>query len=140
PRAARYGEGGPAALLLEDAAFPPGAADRYARGRALVDGREWPHTVLDVDARASLPRLLAPSGPQPVAFVLPYLALFAILCVRIREEPRRLLAALPLCVVASPTGWAMAAVLALPLLNEGPRKPLLAAGWLVCALPGFLPH
>jgi len=145
PRVVRYGEGGTEAMLL-DASLIAAAGPR-------MDGRTYPESALDLDARASLPRLLAPQEPRLWAFVLPYAVLAAGLGWagrRARGHAQRevllLAGALPLCVVASPTGWAMGCVWALPLVPLGlsgwHKRPaawaIVGAGWLLVALPDLL--
>jgi hypothetical protein len=125
PRAGLYGEGGDESMLLPEARLAEHAADLEA-GVARRDGRVYQQAAWEAPASASLPRLLAPTGPSPLATRLVALALFAgllavALAVRRRgasDEAAALVcwAAAIACVIASPAGWIMGFVWALPLV------------------------
>lgn len=152
PRVALYGEGGTEAMLLPGHRLLPVAADLEA-GEAVVDGRRYRQSAFDFPVAASLPRLLAPGGPERWALVLPILVLgvgLAVAARRAKPAPAStavvVSAGLLLAVVASPTGWAMGGVAALPLAAAAaaPGSPRAARAILIgalalCALPGVLP-
>jgi hypothetical protein len=120
-------------------------------GAASIDGRSYRQTAWVGPASASLPRLLAPDGPTPVAARAPGLALLGALIVAARAVRRRaaasqalvLWAAAVACVVASPAGWVMGFVWALPLIpwlaalhaRGGGAWWALAVACLACACP-----
>jgi alpha-1,2-mannosyltransferase len=125
PRAALYGEGGDASMLL-----PPerlaARADALESGVATLGGREYLQVAWGGPASASLPRLLAPEGPTRLASRAPAAGLLVLLVAAARAARRRgrsapreallLWAAAVACVVASPAGWVMGLVVALPLV------------------------
>jgi len=142
PRAVVYGEGGTEEMLLPDERFPTSAELAYRT------------TLWDRPTSASLPRLLAPSGPSWPATIAPFvIALAGLVWAARRFGARRAesaallyLAGLVACVVTSPSGWAMDLVWAMPIVPIALR--LRAAGaltsrafaalggaWIACALP-----
>ncbi len=149
PRAALYGEGGTASMLLPDEQIPAEGDD----GISVRDGRAYRTTLWDAPAAASLPRLLAPEGPTRRSAWLPFAIGFALLaacarrCVAIGGRADWLFwGAAVACVVTSPAGWVMGLVLALPLApalietwaaGTWPRRLSVAAaaGWTGVALP-----
>jgi hypothetical protein len=153
PRAALYGEGGDESMLLP-AERLAARADELEAGVARVGGRTYRVASWDGPASASLPRLLAPSHPTrlaaraPAAILLAALA-FVGLALRHRGPPAAseavlLWAAAVAGVVASPAGWVMGLVVALPLapwlarLLGGAARPwprALAVGLAACAIP-----
>ncbi len=166
PRAALYGEGGTRQMLLPAERFPDAAAhgpDPETTGddTTWLDGRDYRTSRWEVPASASLPRWLAPDSPSRASNLLPgALALLGLVWAarRLRgqaaqsaERPATtddllLFAAAVAGVVASPTGWVMGLVVALPLaprsaglLTEGrPSRPAaltLAAAFVAVALP-----
>jgi len=122
PRAALYGEGGDEAMLLP-AARLASRADELEAGVATLDGRSYPVAAWEGPASASLPRLLAPAGPTRLATRAPAILLLALLLVAARtvrpggdaREALLFWAAAVMCVIASPAGWIMGLVVALPL-------------------------
>ena len=130
PRAALYGEGGDESMLLP-ADRLAAHADALQAGSADLDGRAYRLTAWEGPASASLPRLLAPDQPTRRATRLPALVLFALLAAAARLVRRRgrpqareqslLWATAVACVIASPAGWVMGLVVALPIV------PLLAS-------------
>ncbi len=158
PRVSLYGEGGPAVMLLPDERLATAAAS-LSTGIAALDGRTYVQSAVesvfgdDLRLGASLPRLLAPEAPDRPRFILPFVALGAVLAWAGRRAGRDdhaesllLLAALPLCVVASPTGWAMGVVWTIPLgvlvatrwrrgRSSRTATIALASGFLLCAVP-----
>jgi hypothetical protein len=138
PRAALYGEGGTRQMLLPVERLPA-AAD--GDDTTWLDGRSYRTSRWEVPAAASLPRWLAPESPGYASNLLP--AALAMLGLgwaarRLRgqsvpaaersatTEDLLLFATAVASVVASPTGWVMGLVVALPL---APRAAgLLAAG------------
>ncbi len=157
PRAALYGEGGTDEMLLPATRFPASARDD---GITHLDGRDYRTSVWDVPAAASIPRLLAPESPSIASGALPFV--LAILGLgwaarrlrggaadgdsQDRAEALLLFATAVACVVASPAGWVMGLVVAIPL---APQVTALAAGahlsrrlafalgvaWIAVALP-----
>jgi hypothetical protein len=118
PRAGLFGEGGTEEMLLP-AARLPGAPDD---GTTLMDGRVYQTSAIELPAAASLPRLLAPDGPSRASALLPFAILFGLLCGFARRcvaaggDPEWLYwAAAVASVIASPAGWVMGLVFALPL-------------------------
>ena len=158
PRAALYGEGGTEEMLLpasrlDAAGGEPGASEDD--GATRLDGRRYRTAIGDAPAAASLPRLLAPEAPSPATARLPFLLAVGGLTgiawrLRARQVDALLFwAAAVACVVASPAGWVMGLVLALPLapriaalVNEGrlSRGPAgaVAVTWIAVALPAPL--
>jgi hypothetical protein len=124
PRAALYGEGGDDSMLLPEERLAAHAADLEA-GLARLDGRVYRQAAWDGPASASLPRLLAPDGPSRLATRAVPFVLFAglvvvALAVRRRGGPEAAQALVSwagalACVIASPAGWLMGFVWALPL-------------------------
>ena len=135
PRVALYGEGGTREMLLptERSADPTargGDAETGGDDATWLDGRSYRTSRWDVPAAASLPRLLASDAPSYASNLFP--AALAVSGLgwaarRLRrqsaeatERPETgegwlLFAAAIACVVASPTGWVMGLVAALPL-------------------------
>jgi hypothetical protein len=148
PRAALYGEGGDASMLLPSSRLE-GRDSELEDGAAHVDGRVYRQEVLTGPASASLPRLLAPDGPTAVAARAPALLLLGALLAAARAVRRRgaasqalvLWAAAVACVIASPAGWIMGFVWGLPLvawlgaLRDGAETP---ASWWALALAGVV--
>jgi hypothetical protein len=155
PRAALYGEGGDASMLLPAERLAAHADDLEA-GVARIQGRTYRQSAWDGPASASLPRLLAPDGPTPLTSRAPALILLGGL-VGIAALARRRLtvatvallswSAALACVVASPAGWLMSFVWALPLVQwlwrarvalRPSLRTALGFAWLACALPPFV--
>jgi hypothetical protein len=154
PRAALYGEGGDAAMLLPGDRLAPHAEDLEA-GVARLGGRAYPVAGWDGPASASLPRLLAPGGPTALTSRAPALVALALLAAAAGLLRRRgpgsasetivLWATAVACVVTSPAGWVMGLVVALPfvswLARLGPVREArgsalaLAAALVACAAP-----
>ena len=136
-----------------------GGAEPF-EGSALIDGRLYRYVVplFDRPASASLPRLLAPESPSWPTSLLPYLLAAGAMIWAGRRVARRadgsdddaqlalFVAALVACVVASPTGWVMGFVWALPLaplvlrIRAAVTTPpwwlrAVVGAWIVCALP-----
>lgn len=146
PRAALYGEGGDASMVLPFSRLEARASD-LEDGAATLDGRTYRQEAWAGPASASLPRLLAPDGPTKVAARAPALVLFGALLFAARAVRRRgaasqalvLWAAAAACVITSPAGWIMGFVWALPLvawlraLRDGADTP---ASWWALALAG----
>lgn len=157
PRAALYGEGGTAEMLLPETSFHAGARDDGITG---LDGRDYRTSVWHAPAAASLPRLLAPESPSIATSVFPFV--LSILGLgwaarrlrgrgtdadsRDRAEALLLFAAALACVVASPAGWVMGLVVAIPLAPQAAalvanarfsRRLAIALGvaWVAVALP-----
>jgi hypothetical protein len=153
PRASLYGESGDESMLLPAARLAARADDLEA-GVACVGGREYPVAAWGGPASASVPRLLAPGGPTALAARAPFAVALALLVaaalgVRRRAAPAGqavvLWATAVACVVASPAGWVMGLVVALPLVSwlarlravRAARVPgvALAAALVACAVP-----
>ena len=152
PRAALYGEGGDASMLLPPERLVAHADDLEA-GVAREDGRVYRQSAWEAPASASLPRLLAPERPTPLTSRAPAIVLLGALVVvaaRARRRPSDASAALLswsaalACVAASPAGWIMSLVWALPLVPwlwrlRADLRPLTRAAcvvlWAACALP-----
>jgi Glycosyltransferase family 87 len=161
PRAALYGEGGTDEMLLPATSFPASARDD---GITNLDGRDYRTSVWDAPSVASIPRLLAPESPSIATSVLPFV--LSILGLgwaarrlrgrgtdadsdadsRNRAEALLLFAAALACVVASPAGWVMGLVVAIPLAPHAAalvadarlsRRLAIALGvaWVAVALP-----
>ncbi len=155
PRAALYGEGGDASMLLPAERLAAHADDLEA-GVARIQGRVYRQSAWDGPASASLPRLFAPEGPTPLTSRAPALVLLGALVAiaalvrrRLTDATATLLSwsAALACVVASPAGWLMSFVWALPLVPwlwraRAAFRPSLRAAlglaWLACALPPFV--
>jgi Glycosyltransferase family 87 len=165
PRAALYGEGGTRQMLLPAERFPDAAAHGPDReigdDTTWLDGRDYRTSRWEAPASASLPRLLAPDSPSRASSLLPAaLALLGLVWAarRLRvpaaqssERPMAsddllLFATAVAGVVASPTGWVMGLVVALPLApraaglwTEGrlsrPAALTLAAAFVAVAVP-----
>jgi hypothetical protein len=165
PRAALYGEGGTRQMLLPAERFPDAAAHGPDReigdDTTWLDGRDYRTSRWEAPASASLPRLLAPDSPSRASSLLPAaLALLGLVGAarRLRgpaaqssERPMAsddllLFATAVAGVVASPTGWVMGLVVALPLApraaglwTEGrlsrPAALTLAAAFVAVAVP-----
>ncbi len=150
PRAALYGEGGTEAMLLPADRAPAGSDDETTT----VEGHRYRIALWDgLPVAASLPRMLAPEGPTRAATVLPLLGLLALLVVGARRVARAggdgawlFWGAAVASVIASPAGWVMGLVFALPLAprlatalgrRAWPRPLSIAAGasWLGMAAP-----
>ncbi len=152
PRAALYGEGGDASMLLPAERLAAHADDLEA-GVARLQGRVYRQSAWEGPASASLPRLLAPDGPTPLTSLAPALILLGALVGvavlarrRLTDATAALLSwsAALASVVASPAGWLMSFVWALPLVpwlwrSRAALRPslqvALALAWLACALP-----
>ncbi len=154
PRAALYGEGGTDDMLLPAERFPAGARDD---GTARLDGSSYRTTIWEVPAAASVPRLLAPESPTLATNLFPFALAILGLCWATRRRHARpgddelaeemlLYAAAVACVVASPAGWVMGLVVALPIVADAaerfaggglaPRAALaLSVAWIAVALP-----
>jgi len=155
PRAALYGEGGDASMLLPAERLAAHADDLEA-GVARIQGRVYRQSAWEAPASASLPRLLAPDGPTPLTSRAPALILWgALVGTGALARRRRTDATVALlswsaalaCVVASPAGWLMSFVWALPLVpwlwrSRAAFRPslqvALGLAWLACALPPFV--
>jgi glycosyl transferase family 87 len=157
PRAALYGEGGDESMLLAPARLAAHADDLEA-GLARLGGRVFRVAAWEGPSSASLPRLLAPERPTPLAARVPALVAFAGLAVAAFVARRRarppasdallLWATAVACVVASPAGWVMGLVVALPLgpwlvelrgvVGRAWRFPV-ALAFLACAVPPPVP-
>jgi hypothetical protein len=155
PRVARYGEGGPESALLHEDRLP------VDEEMATVQARSyrlsfWDFAPWEINASASLPRLLAPETPSP--WTGPLSAMIALVgLVSVGRRWRRsvqkhddagalmiVLAAAVASVVISPAGWAMGLVFGLPLAaiafaSQGPSRPggrrALVAALVACAIP-----
>jgi hypothetical protein len=169
PRAALYGEGGDESMLLPAARLAAHADDLEA-GVARLGGWAYPVAAWEGPASASLPRLLAPDGPTPLAARAPAFVLLALLGGAVARRGGRIRDGQPTlpppppsaapspaqgalllwatavaCVVASPAGWVMGLVAALPLVSwlarvwgHGPGRAwraALAAALAACAVP-----
>jgi hypothetical protein len=150
PRAALYGEGGDASMVLPSSRLEAHASE-LEDGAARIDGRAYRQEAWPGLASASLSRLLAPEGPTQVAARAPALALLGALLLAARAVRRRssasqalvLWAAAVACVIASPAGWVMGFVWALPLVpwlaalraRAGASWWALAVAGLACACP-----
>ncbi len=161
PRAALYGEGGTDEMLLPASSFPASARDD---GITNLDGRDYRTSVWDAPAAASIPRLLAPESPSIATSVFPFVLSilglgWAAKCLRGRGTDvdsdgdskdhtgaLLLFAAALACVVASPAGWVMGLVVAIPLAPHAgalvadarlSRRLAIALGvaWVAVALP-----
>jgi hypothetical protein len=127
PRASLYGEGGDASMLLPPAQLAA-QADELETGVARLGGRAYRQTAWEGPASASLPRLLAPAGPTRLATRAPAIVLLALVTIAARGARRRarsaageallLWAAAVASVIASPAGWVMGLVVALPLVSS----------------------
>jgi len=118
PRAARWGEGGPAAWLLDERALAS-VSDQLEGGTARLDGAVFAQQVGDFPRNASLPRALAGDGP-PAPGVIWGLALLggAALAWAAHRRPDSAgwyWGGLLLGVTVAPVSWAMSLVWALPL-------------------------
>ena len=156
PRAALYGDGGDESMLLPPARLAAHADDLEA-GLARLGGRVFRVAAWEGPTSASLPRLLAPERPMPLAARVPALAAFAGLAVAAFAARRRarppasdallLWATAVACVVASPAGWVMGLVVALPLASwlvelrgvVGRARWPVALALLACAVPPLVP-
>ena len=151
PRASLYGEGGDQSMLLPPERLLAHAEDLEA-GLARVGGRVYPVAAWDRPASASVPRLLAPRGPTPFTSRAPGLVALALLAAAALVVRRRGSAAAEAlvpwaatvaCVVASPAGWVMGLVVALPLASWLARVRDARPGWslvvvvalVACAVP-----
>src|SRR6185312_11255137 len=153
PRAGLFGEGGTEAMLLPPERLP----DQPDPNSLTVEGRSYALALWDIPTAASLPRLLAPDAPTRRAALLPFLVLFALLALCARRtaaaggDGRWLFwGAAIASVLASPAGWIMGLVFALPLAprlassvaRRGWPRPLSVAaglGWLGIAAPWPVP-
>jgi hypothetical protein len=154
PRASLYGEGGDESMLLPADRLAARADDLEA-GIARFGARVYPVSAWGGPASASLPRLLAPRGPTPLAARAPALVALAFLAAAALAIRRRggapaseavvLWATAVACVVVSPAGWVMGLVVALPLVSwlarlrdaRAARAAALAtaAALVACAVP-----
>jgi hypothetical protein len=154
PRAALYGEGGDESMLLSGERLAE-HADDLAAGLARVDGRLYRQSAWDGPASASLPRTLAPEGPTTFSTRAPVLALAILLTAASLTARRRDGASESLpwaaavgSVVASPAGWVMGLVVALPLVpwvlgereQRAPFRFALGAVLLACLCPPPFPR
>jgi hypothetical protein len=120
PRVARYGEGGPETLLLDDAHIAPVAED-LSQGVARIDGRgrAYAQEIGTFRRNASLPRLLAGiDAPSIRVSLLATVVLGTALAFAARrssESSSWYWGGLVAAVIASPVSWAMDLVWALPL-------------------------
>lgn len=153
PRAGLYGEGGTEAMLLPPDRLPAEADPNSVT----VDGRAYALGLWDVPTVASLPRLLAPDEPARAAALLPFLVLFGLLAACARRTVAAggdghwlYWGAAIASVIASPAGWIMGLVFALPLaprlassvVRRGWPPALTIAGglgWLGIAAPWPVP-
>ncbi|HXJ19828.1 MAG TPA: glycosyltransferase family 87 protein [Polyangia bacterium] len=149
PRAGLFGEGGTEEMLLPSARLPGGEDD----GTTVMDGRVYRTGLWNLPAAASLPRLLAPETPSRLSSLLPFIVLCGLLvgaarrCAASGSDGEWLFwAAAVASVIASPAGWVMGLVFALPLAPRlltaiGGRRwtaaRAIAAGvcWVGVALP-----
>jgi hypothetical protein len=159
PRAALYGEGGTEAMALHERDLQ-GLQDGGEGDTQVMDGRSYRYVVAPFDrpASASVPRVLAPESPSWPTSVLPYLLAAAAMTWAGRRIARHgaardddaqlmlFVAALVACVVASPAGWVMGFVWALPIAPLALRLRAAATtspwslravsgAWIACALP-----
>lgn len=153
PRAARWGEGGPEAWLLDE---PTLAGLELESGVARVDGATFAQQVGDFGRNASLTRALAgDAAPAPATTLV--LAMVGGLALAWSARRRGdgagwYWGGLLLGVAVAPVSWAMSLVWALPLfvwapdaIRDGPRPRRMAlalafgAGLLGPALPGAWP-
>jgi hypothetical protein len=124
PRASLFGEGGDASMLLPASRLAEHADDLEA-GLAHLGGRVYRVAAWDGPASASLPRLLEPERPTRLAARAPAILLLGMLVLAARGLRRRapsgageallLWSTAVGCVIASPAGWVMGFVGALPL-------------------------
>jgi len=153
PRAGLFGEGGTEAMLLPPDRFPAEADPNSVT----VDGHPYPVALWDVPTAASLPRLLAPDAPTRLSALWPFAALFGFLIACARRTVAvggdglwLFWGAAIASVLASPAGWIMGLVFALPLaprlassvVRRGWPRPLSVAagvGWLGIAAPWPVP-
>jgi len=164
PRAALYGESGSEGMALHERDLE-GLVDGGEGDTQVMDGRSYRYVVAPFDrpASASLPRLLAPESPSWPTSLLPYLVAAGAMVWAGRRVARGgagrddddddddaqlmlFVAALVACVVASPTGWVMGFVWALPIAplvlrlsasgttSPWPLRAVIGAG-IACALP-----
>lgn len=151
PRAALFGEGGDETMLLSGERLAE-HADDLAAGIARIDGRVYRQAAWDGPVSASLPRVIAPEAPTKLATRLPALAFAALMIGAALTARRRAPEPLPwaaavAAVVASPAGWVMGLVVALPLVPRvtrlrEPRRGVrfaLGASLLACLCPPPLP-
>jgi Glycosyltransferase family 87 len=170
PRAALYGEGGTPEMLLPPERFPDAAApgphaETTGDDTTWLDGHGYRTSRWNAPASASLPRLLAPESPSFAVNLLPAgLALWGLgwAARRLHRRPPGaavppesidgllLFAAAVGCVIASPTGWVMGLVVALPLAPRavglfaegrlsGPAALTLMVAFVAVALPAPFP-
>lgn len=134
PRAARYGEGGPAEWLLAEEVMPPADADA-GEGRTRRGGRTYALELGTFRRNASLPRLLAGDGEPSVAATIAIAAVLlgaaAWAARRAPDTPFAFWAGLVAVTLSAPVSWAMGLVWALPVLALIP----LGARWQAPAAP-----
>jgi hypothetical protein len=122
PRAARWGEGGPAAWLLDEPTLAA-VGDSLDAGTARVDGARYPQQLGDFPRNASVTRALAGGAPPALAVTLAAALLggFALAwsALRRRAGPGWYWGGLLLGVAVAPVSWAMSLVWALPLFVDG---------------------
>ena len=125
PRAARWGEGGPEAWLLDEPALAAVSA-QLEDGTARVDGRTFAQQVGAFRRNASLTRALAGDAPPALSttLVLALLGGFVLAWTALRraEVAGWYWGALLLGIVVAPVSWAMSLVWALPVLLGYPRS------------------
>ena len=130
PRAARWGEGGPEAWLLDDAALAS-AGDQVASGTARIDGAVFAQQVGDFPRNGSLTRALAGDAPPSFAMTLGLALLggaaLAWSARRRGDGAGWYWGGLLLGVVVAPVSWAMSLVWTLPVLL-GPSWTLVVRG------------
>jgi len=129
PRAARWGEGGPEAWLLDGPALAS-VGDQVESGSARIDGTTFAQQVGDFRRNASLTRALAGEGPPATGMALGLALLGG---AALAWSPRRrgdgagwYWGGLLLGVAVAPVSWAMSLVWALPLFVAGRDAAALA--------------
>jgi hypothetical protein len=123
PRAARYGEGGPEAWMLDPGALANVSAD-LVEGIARIDGHAYAQQIGDFRRGASLSRLLAEDAPPALRLAVIGLllaaggALLGAAAFRAPASASWYWGGLLLAVIAAPVSWVMSLVWALPLLAD----------------------
>jgi len=151
PRAARWGEGGPASWLLDEQALAS-VSDQLEAGTARLDGAVFAQEVGDFRRNASLPRALAGDGPPALGLTWGLALLggtaLAWAAHRRRDSAGWYWGGLLLGVTVAPVSWAMSLVWALPLFLAGrdtftreqrPRLFALAATFVAGMLGPWVP-
>ena len=122
PRAARYGEGGPEAWMLDTPALAA-VTDDLESGTARIDGRLYDQQIGDFPRNASLARLVVGSAtpavlpPVTVALLAVGGLALAIAAFRRPGAGGWYWGGLLLAVLAAPVSWAMSLVWGLPLVG-----------------------